>query len=276
MLTDSASSSHRSERVQKKKTSPASSTAATDDRSVARGGGPLGTAPPAVVSRAGASESTVMGSEGNTDGRRASTRNGRCSAPDVRNDVARERLEALRRREVAEPQHELATARVDELLHLLGDLLGGADEVVAHVLVVRSTAPHSEPPPGESSQRCMSASVSNTRQSGPCVRTIESKSRPISSQYCSSRPDLRTKPSMPVCQLVLSAWRASMRSVTFSPPPPIQISGSCWIGFGSQYAPSNARCLPWYVTVSSVQSRFIDLDRLVEDLQPRARRSGTG
>ena len=123
------------------------------------------------------------------------------------------------------------------------DLLGGADEVVAHVLVVRSPRPHSEPPPGESSHFFMSASVSNTRQSGPCVRTIESKSRPISSQYCSSRPDLRTKPSMPVCQLVLSACRASMRSVTFSPPPPIQISGSCWIGFGSQYAPSNDEVL---------------------------------
>ena len=42
---------------------------------------------------------------------------------------------------VAEPQHELTAARVDELLHLLAHLLGGADEVVAHVLVVRRAAP---------------------------------------------------------------------------------------------------------------------------------------
>ena len=40
---------------------------------------------------------------------------------------------------------------------------------------------------------------------------------------------------MPVCQFVLSACFASMRSVTFSPPPPTQISGSCWIGFAQSY-----------------------------------------
>ena len=64
MLTDSASSSHRSERVQKKNTSPASSTAPTA-MTVARRGRPPGPGRRRRLAR-GASESTVMESEGNT------------------------------------------------------------------------------------------------------------------------------------------------------------------------------------------------------------------
>ena len=88
-----------------------------------------------------------------------------------------------------------------------------------------------------------------------CGRSRRSRGR---SRRSTARavPTCARTPRCPVCQFVLSACLASMRSVTFSPPPPTQISGSCWIGFGSQYAPSNVRCLPWNVTVSSVQSRF--------------------
>src|SRR6185437_408039 len=56
------------------------------------------------------------------------------SEPDVRHDVVRDGFQALRGREVAEPQDELAAARVDERLRFLRDLFGGAHEVVPHVL----------------------------------------------------------------------------------------------------------------------------------------------
>jgi len=143
MLTESASSSHRSDRVQKNETRPAISTAVTAT-TVARLGRP-GESTVAVVSRAGASESTVMGPEGNTGpashpdaatARRSPARP-LWSARDARDHVTRERFEAVRRRCIPEPEHELATAGIDELLHLLTDLLGGSDEVVTHVLVVR-------------------------------------------------------------------------------------------------------------------------------------------
>src|SRR4030095_2354599 len=41
------------------------------------------------------------------------------SRGDGRDDLAREPFEALARREIAKPQHELATAGIDERLHLL-------------------------------------------------------------------------------------------------------------------------------------------------------------
>src|SRR4051794_25167133 len=177
MFTDNASSSHISDRVYKKKNTASSNTPTTPAMAIARSraesedGG--------SESRAGASERAVTGGEASP---------GSASQADSRHYVARECFEAVGTREVAEPQHELATPRVDVGLHLLPHHLGRADEVVAHVLVVR-TAAHSDPPPGESSHACISASASNTMQSGPCVRVIVAKSRPISSQYCASSSD---------------------------------------------------------------------------------------
>src|SRR4051794_34303352 len=52
-----------------------------------------------------------------------------------RDDLAHVALDALRRRVVTAPQHELTAARVRERPHLLRDLLDGADEVVARVRV---------------------------------------------------------------------------------------------------------------------------------------------
>src|SRR5437762_10337309 len=134
MFTASASSSHRSDRVQKHETSPAANTAATTTGIVRRGR--RGSQARGAGSRAGASESRVTVRDGNTGPspcRDAGVRSR--SAPDARNDVARECFQAGGRGCVAEPQHELAAAGVDELLHFLADLLGGTDEVLAHVLV---------------------------------------------------------------------------------------------------------------------------------------------
>ena len=130
MFTDKASSSHKSDRVQKYDTSPPANTTATTMVVVA--GRPRNDRAGDVGSRAGASESRVTGRDGNTGRpahRDAGTRSR--SAPNARNDVARERLQAVGRGSVTEPQHELAAAGVDEFLHLLPHLLGGTHEVVA-------------------------------------------------------------------------------------------------------------------------------------------------
>ena len=171
-------------------------------------------------------------------------------------DVAGERFEAVGRRVVAEPEHELAAAGVDELLHLLGHLLAVPTKLS------RTYSSCGRRGPTASRRRASRATAAcrlRCRRRGSrdraCARSSRSRGRSRRST-ARAAPTCGRTPSRPVCQLVLSACRASMRSVTFSPPPPTQISGSCWIGFGSQYAPSNARCLPWYVTVSSVQSRF--------------------
>src|SRR2546423_11369739 len=84
-----------------------------------------GTDDDSVDSRAGASERAVTSVKGSAR---------RCSGADPRRDVASEGLQAVGRREVAEPQHELAAAGIDERLHLLPHLLGSANEVVARIL----------------------------------------------------------------------------------------------------------------------------------------------
>ena len=52
-------------------------------------------------------------------------------------------------------------------------------------------------------------------------------------------------------------------------------AGASWIGFGSQYAPSNLRCCPSNVTVSSVQSRFTTVSVSSSTAQPLPRARGT-
>src|SRR3954468_17138506 len=95
-----------------------------------RGRRDCGSGPDCVDSRAGASERAVTVENG-------SVRRG--SEPDHRRDLACEGLQALRGWEVAEPEHELSAPRVDEGLHLLGNLRGSTDQVVAHVLRVGSS-----------------------------------------------------------------------------------------------------------------------------------------
>ena len=117
--------------------------------------------------------------------------------------------------------------------------------------------------------------MSKSRQSGPWVRATDAGSRPTSSQYPSSTSDLCTNSSRPTCQLVASACRAAMRSVTFSPPPPTQIGRQRLQRLGVAVRAVEVDVRPSKVTVSSVQSRLDDLDRLVEHVQPLARPAGT-
>src|SRR5712671_6116858 len=132
MFTVRASSSHIAERVYEKKTRPAhpittdaaTTSSGTGRRSSAGSVGP--------VLRKGASERAV------TDAKPSA---GTRSEPYVRHDFVRDCLQALRRREVTEPQHELSTTRVDERLRFLGDLLRGSDEIVADVLVGIASTP---------------------------------------------------------------------------------------------------------------------------------------
>src|SRR5689334_18642676 len=92
----------------------------------------------AAESRAGASEVNVTGAHANTA--RVREREGPSDA-DGGDDLAREPLEALRRRVVAVPEDELSATGVDVPLHLLRDLFDRADEVVAHVLLRIAAAP---------------------------------------------------------------------------------------------------------------------------------------
>src|SRR4051812_21326482 len=131
MFTVSASSSHSAERVYEKNTTPATATttnAAIDSHET------LGCFSDSSTPdlREGASERVVTDAKPSAGAR---------SDPDERRDVVCDRFQALRRREIAEPQHELAATRVDEGLGLLRDLLDGADQVVAHVLVGIASPP---------------------------------------------------------------------------------------------------------------------------------------
>ena len=58
----------------------------------------------------------------------------------------------------------------------------------------------------------------------------------------------------------MSACRATRRSSTFSPPPPIRIGGCGWrTGFGSQYTLAVWKCLPAKLGCSSVHICFISV-----------------
>ena len=110
MLTDSASSSHRSERVQKKNTSPATQHRADrDHRGAAR---PTRSGRAGAVARARARRRARSWSQKVTPGGRRLRRGTCASAPDA---AARRRARTLRGcrddGRVAEPQHELATTR---------------------------------------------------------------------------------------------------------------------------------------------------------------------
>ncbi len=52
-----------------------------------------------------------------------------------------------------------------------------------------------------------------------------------------------------------SACRAAMRSVTFSPPPPIHSGSRSWTGFGSQRAASSRKNSPSKSATSRVSRR---------------------
>src|SRR5689334_916909 len=125
MLTVRASSSHRSDVVRNRKTTAIASEPATKrpTRSAPARAPRPDSGAAAGASAVGAAESIVMSTPGAASYRRG-------SAVQVRDDLAHEPLEALARRVVPEPEHELPATGVDEALDLLGDLVDGADEVV--------------------------------------------------------------------------------------------------------------------------------------------------
>ncbi len=148
--------------------------------------------------------------------------------------------------------------------------------MVAHVLVVAGVLPAARrPPPGESSQasqvapRCRRC---GSRDRG-CARSSRSRGR--SSSQCRAQ-DLRLVHEAVETDLPVGVRRRAWPRCAASPSRRRRrprSAGSCWIGFGSQYAPSKVRCLPWIGDGLLGPQPLHDLERLLEDLQP-VRRAG--
>ena len=73
-----------------------------------------------------------------------------------------------------------------------------------------------------------------------------------------------------------SASSAAMRSVRFSPPPPIQIGSAGCTGLGSQRASVRLKCLPSWSVLSTRSSERTTRGVLVEQVEALAGATGTG
>ena len=147
-------------------------------------------------------------------------------------DLGGEALQGLGVGVVGAPRDEAAAAEVDVRLDLLGDLLRRADEVA----LPPATRP-ARPTGCASRRRRPPSSVARMNTSGDHVMRIASGSRPTSAQWPRSTSRLCAHCSGLPPKFEQSAWRATTRSVSCSPPPPIHTGGcgSC-SGFGSQLA----------------------------------------